>query len=338
MSQLLYDRVPSDALLQQLRAGAPAGLLTRRRAAPRELDVQFRHDPKSGTSWATLYAGLTSLIDLRERKGLFRLTSSPTYQGLAPFDPAWSSWRDSDELNRSWPEVESYLDQLRPRVPARYTEREGKVQTATTSGDSPDYWAIDREAQPHFPSVPEQVAVLRSFSDPLLAALAAAGRQDAWWPGVRDRGKAPVAGPGLDLLAVDRSGRLLAVELKDAGNLKGMVFGPVQVRVYAELVTRWLEQDPAKAVDTLNRMLTIRSELGLSPTGPPVLAPDVVVVPVLGIGAGRRSPQLLSRLADTAGVVEAAPRAARIQPLETWSLDAAGVASPLLAENVGPST
>lgn len=327
---LVYDRVPSDALLSVLRQGAPRALLERRHRHPKLLDIELRHDPKQGTSWVTLYAGLSSMVDLRERNGQFWLTSAGLYQRLANFDPTWRVRRPAAALDDIWPDVEAYLDRLQPQVPRRYTDREGKVQTTMTSGGSAEYWPVDREAQPHFPSAPLQKTHLDSLAAPLLAALTATGRTDPWWPGVRDRGKFSATGPGLDLLAVDARGRLLAVEIKDATNLKGIVFGPIQVRVYAELISRWIAQDPAGAVSKLNHMLAIRRELGLVRDDAPKVTEEMRVVPVLAVGAGRRSPQLETRLRTTAAVIGQVSAHERIEPLETWLLDDDGIPSQLL--------
>jgi hypothetical protein len=327
---LVYNRVPSDALLSVLRDGAAAALLERRHRHPKLLDVELRHDPKQRTSWVTMYAGLSSMLDLRERNGQFWLTSAGLYQRLAGFEPGWRVRRSASALDDIWPDVEAYLDRLQPQIPRRYTDREGRVQTAMTSGTSADYWPIDREAQPHFPSTRLQKEHLDLLAGPLLAALTATSRTDPWWPGVRDRWKFSATGPGLDLLAVDTRGRLLAVEIKDASNLKGIVFGPVQVRVYAELVSRWIAQDPTAAVRTLNHMLAIRRDLGLVRDNPPLLTEQVQVVPVLAVGAGRRSPRLETRLRATSAVIEQVPAHKRIGPLEMWCLDADGIPSPLL--------
>lgn len=338
-TDLVFDRAPSAALVDIFRAGPASALVARRHAHPLLLDVQFRHNPKSGVSWGTLYAGLTSMIDVRERGGHFWLTSAAKYQQLAGFDDSWSARHTAGQLATIWPDVDRYLDRLQPQVPPRYTSREGAVQTAMTSGASSAYWAIDREAQPHFSSAAEQVRRLDEISAPLKAALADTRFTHPWWPGVRDHGKFSATGSGLDLLAVDRGGRLLAIEIKDAANLKGIVFGPVQVRVYAELVAAWIAQDAAAAVLMLNGMLDLRVSLGLSQPCAPRLTEDVIVVPVVAVGAGRHSPELTSRLAMTSRAIAGVPRHALVQDMDIWYLDERGVetAAAATATSAAPS-
>jgi hypothetical protein len=155
---------------------------------------------------------------------------------------------------------------------------------------------------------------------------------------VRDKGADPRLGEEVDFLAVDELGRLLVVEAKPAEALAGIGWGPAQVRFYAELFARLLDQDN-DAVGVLNAMLEQRVTLGLASPLVPLVAP-VAVVPVLAIGAGTVSPQAHDRLAGVAGVLEAVPRHRSVQPLEVWTLDQQGrpvsISLPTMEPPAGP--
>jgi hypothetical protein len=82
-----FDRRISTELLDALGSGGFLhGLLPRRNACPTLLDLQGRRESSGRRSWVSLYAGLSSVLDVDERGGLFRLCSHPTYQRIGGFD------------------------------------------------------------------------------------------------------------------------------------------------------------------------------------------------------------------------------------------------------------
>jgi hypothetical protein len=50
-----------------LRGGVAASLVEYARHAPYPVDLQMRHNPKTGADHATLYVGLTSVLDVQGR-------------------------------------------------------------------------------------------------------------------------------------------------------------------------------------------------------------------------------------------------------------------------------
>jgi hypothetical protein len=96
---------------------------------------------------------------------------------------------------------------------------------------------LDREVLLHFRDTPTKNRVMHSVSADLLGAL-----QTAPVPGPR-----PASfGGKCDLLAIDSSGRLLAVEVKPKG-VPTIVWAPAQAIVYARLLHLWTRHDPDAA-------------------------------------------------------------------------------------------
>ncbi|MCY7288362.1 MAG: hypothetical protein LH624_08965, partial [Cryobacterium sp.] len=66
---LHYDRRVSETFLAHFLAGGVAhSLVEYARHAPYAIDLQMRHSPKTGADHATLYVGLTSVLDVKVKK------------------------------------------------------------------------------------------------------------------------------------------------------------------------------------------------------------------------------------------------------------------------------
>ena len=119
-------------------------------------------------------------------------------------------------------------------------------------------------------------------------------------------------------------GRLLVIEAKPADELKGLVWAPAQVRLYAELFASLVDANE-QAPEVLNRMAAQRSALGMLDHRWKFQDRDNLrVLPVIAVGPGplRLSPVALNRLALVAEALERNPPFAhRIDPLEVWLLD-----------------
>lgn len=70
-----FDRAASDALLEFMRSAAGCSLIRRVRSRTQQpvlYDLQLRSErPKSTRSWASVYFGLTTILNIVEHKGLF---------------------------------------------------------------------------------------------------------------------------------------------------------------------------------------------------------------------------------------------------------------------------
>jgi len=341
MADLVFDRVVSDALLTELGENGRFHDLIRRRAArPTIADLQLRREQRGRRSWVSLYIGLTSVLDLDERAGLFRLRAHPTHKKAGQFNADWGRWQDAGALASQWGGVDAYLDRLLADegIAPRLFQREGVVQAALTSGQSPSYGAVQREAVVSFSSEAAKQSLIAPIQDQIWKAVAEDGRDDPWWPGVRDHGVLPALGNEADLVAVDSRGRLLVIEAKPSDELKGITWAPAQVRLYAEVFAALVEANPATS-DLLNEMATQRASLSLldpawtfGPTW------DLRVVPVVAIGGWPLSPVALERVAAIVAALDASPPlSARLDPLEVWFLNSTGHPSTIWMPSTEPA-
>ena len=111
---------------------------------------------------------------------------------------------------------------------------------------------------------------------------------------LRCLGTAPVPGPRpasfggkCDLLALDSSGSLLAVEVKPRG-VPTIVWAPAQAIVYARLLHLWTRHDP-QASEIIAGMITQREELGLLTSRTPRPSAQPAVLPVVAVQRGMSS-------------------------------------------------
>jgi len=311
-----YDRRASPALLSALQ-GPLSSLLAFRALDPFLRDVQLRREPWGKRSWASLYLGLTSVLDVDERGGRFRLTAHDTHQKRGHFDGAWTQWQTLDELLVFWPDVEEYLDRIQHRIDRKWLDAEGRVHALIANTDASGMTVLNREASHAFTDTPTREARKEVWRVPLELALASADDGSAWWAGVRT----VAFGTSPDFVAIDAAGRLLVVEAKPAQALAGIVRGPAQVAFYAAMWAAWLEE--YGDADRLEDELAQRAALGLLPPGAPrAIARPVQVVPVLAIGPGQVSAEAWPRLQAVAHAVHGI--VGGTQALEVVLLDADG--------------
>ncbi len=328
MAELIFDRVVSDALLTELREGGRFhDLLLRRKSRPDVADIELRREQRGKRSWVSLYVGLTSVLDLDELGGRFRLRAHATHKKAGTFLADWGVWQEADSLASQWTEVAAYLDRLLADegVSSRWWRREGIVQASLTSNQSSAYGAVQRDAVVSFPSTSIELSVTSPIRERIWKSMELAGRTDPWWPGVRDRGRRPILGTEADLVAVDAKGRLLVIEAKPAEELKGITWAPAQVRLYAEVFGALVEDNPATS-DLLNTMVSQRASLSLlDPTWEFGPTWDLRVVPVVAIGGWPLSPVALDRVSAIVSALDAWPPSSdRLDPLEIWFLDQKG--------------
>jgi hypothetical protein len=317
---LTFHRTVSECLLAHLKPGGRfCSLVERRHRMLGLVDLQLR--ASTGESHASLYLGLTSVLDLRERNGLFALRAREIHQQRGRFNPDWLAFRPPEELARDWPEVESYLDLILTSgsVDPRWYQREGAVQALLCSDRSVSYCAVQREAVLSSNGGQSVADLVVELSDAVWSAVVAAGRTDAWWPGVRDRGARKPMGNELDVLALDDLGRLLCIEVKPVDETAGIAWAVAQVALYAGLFARWLAGDPEQARRSLGSMAAQRHDLGLlDARWSTIPTPPSAVVPVVAIGPGIRSPEALPRLGEIATALVPVAQHPLIEPVEVW--------------------
>lgn len=326
-----FDRIASQELLRlltQTQARQLVDLARTQDGGPPLYDLQLRRrqrrpgqvETKSHReSWATLYYGLTKLIDLRERDGQTKL-SSPSYGHLPQFDPEWTHWQDPDRLLEQWPRVARFLDEVvtNGSVGAAALSKEGPVHAGLSSGNSDAFRVINREASPAFASAQVKKQRLAAWVAPFNDALAHTAERGSWWP------KNVKVGVSLDHLAVDIAGRLLIIEAK-AGNASASEIAKVAVQAgaYASMYADMLNEDP-ELVRRLQQMLQQRVDLKLAPTGRLHLRDHTRVVPIVALGWPAPSTEVQSRMWKVARAVTSAVNRDRVDDLEVWFLDHLG--------------
>jgi hypothetical protein len=270
-----YDRrVDRDFLSLFDHRGIFRTLTEYARTARYPVDLQFRRNPKTNAQHASLYVGLTTVLDVHWRPGAVKLAAHPSFHGSG-FHRSWTSWTALTEAPGRTADVDNYLDTVIPKAAAGRAVVEGSVQAAVSSFDSENRVMLDREVLLHFRDTPTKSRVMDSVSADLLGAL-----QNVPVPGAR-----PASfGGKCDLLAIDSSGQLLAIEVKPRG-VPTIVWAPAQAIVYARLLRLWARHDP-DAAQILSGMISQRSELHLTSGNAPVVPSQPEVVPVVAVQRG----------------------------------------------------
>jgi hypothetical protein len=128
---LHYDRRATAGFLAHfLHGGVAESLAEYARYAPYPVDLQMRKNPKTGAEHATLYVGLTSVLQVTCIKGdLLRLHGHKNLAGKHhAFDPAWSNPMTAKELTPRWRAVEGYLEDVIPLASAKHANKEGAAR------------------------------------------------------------------------------------------------------------------------------------------------------------------------------------------------------------------
>jgi hypothetical protein len=250
----------------------------------------MRKNPKPDAQHATLYVGLTAVLNvLWNSSGKFALTGHKTLSEAHGFNPAWSVPSAPQTWESQWLDVESYLETIIPAAQVKYANEEGAVQAAVSSFTAQTRIMLDREVQLHFRDRITRTRILQEINQDIGSAVRAADVP----------GQPPKSfGGECDLIAVDDKGQLLAIEVKPRA-VSSITWAAAQATVYAGLLQRWINQDP-DAPTVLRGMLQQRKRLGLvSETG--LTLPDrVTVKPVVALQRGY-SVQFLDRLFSVQG-------------------------------------
>jgi hypothetical protein len=318
-SDMSYDRTAPELLSLLEEANGFLGELLSRCALDL-VDLHVRRHPFSNRQWVSLYVGMTSVLDIAWSGGQFRVSAHPTHRKNGGFDQDWLRPMSPADLTARSFDVLSYVDRVIPTVGSRHTAKEGRVHAALCSGASDAFAVADREAAVGFRDSNVKSQICDPISDAIHSAVLNAGRKDAWWPGNGPSLKR--FGTGLDILAAGPDGQIFAIEAKPAGALDGIMWGPAQVRFYAEVFAAWAYATPAASaiIDSLTEQ---RVRLGLSTQQFPVAEP-ITVVPVLAIGYGKLSPQAMPRANAVREVIDGVPAGNGVGELEVWTLNESG--------------
>ena len=158
---LSYDRHAPEQMMQALLPGGFAhSLVEYGRTGLFALDLQLRGYANKPGHWATLYVGLTKVLDLHlSPKAGFKLSAHPTYTGNLDYGwkPSWSGSQGAENLAAQWPAVDEYLERAVTAVAkvAKF-HVEGSVQSAISGFNRRDIVVIDREAVISFVGAPDK--------------------------------------------------------------------------------------------------------------------------------------------------------------------------------------
>lgn len=326
MTQILFDRVVSDTLLASLSEEGSLRwvvdlVLTDETGL---LDLQLRRDQRGSKSWATVYAGLTSLLDVNERKGKFWFTANQSHQARGGFDKNWLARVEEDQLPDG-DDIRRYVEKALATIPTRHVNAEGRVHAALGRNKA-SFTVIQREASPAFSDQATKDQICGVVTGPIISGAIAADPGEVWWPATTT--SAPRLGTSPDFVAVDVKGRVLVIEAKPVNATAGLRWAPAQLRTYAELWARLLKGE--KAVERLRDMLNQRVTLGLAPAGADI-ADDPVVVPVLVVGPDAPSKDV----EDQVELVAAAMPKTTLEPMDVVVLSSDVVPAPVIGVGSG---
>lgn len=273
IGDLRYDRSVSDEFAGYFAVGGFADSLVDYARGKYPIDFQYRKDPKTNRQWASLYVGLTAVLNVLDKgtTGL-ALTAHPTYRvRKLGWSDEWLVAVPATEWVNRWGAVESYLERVIPKVvtDGRYVKTEGIVQAAVSGhlGDASRV-ILDREVAPYFRDTAGKLFVQNLYSAPLANAIAK--RSPA--PG---NPRTPF-GMECDALAIDAAGHLVAIEIKP-GSVSSLAWVAAQATMYAKVLQHWVDHDPLWRA-TMEKSFAQRRALGLvSPAfALPELQPKVV--------------------------------------------------------------
>ncbi len=245
---MYYDRTVSKCLLDELRPNGAFGFLAQLPRTWHLTDLQLRAYPGKPGCWATLYVGLTKVLDVHERNGVFRLAGKA---GDRAWDPAWKEGHSADWF-RNQPGVVAYVRGALGQVAERFTN-EGAVQTMLCTRASQFFSVIDREAVVGFENTAARTAIYHAEQAPLMDACKAEPTSP-WF-------KPKPFGGELDLLAADNDGRILVIEIKPASATSGIGWAPLQATFYTRLFRAWAGEAGDRCRQILESMLRQRSSL-----------------------------------------------------------------------------
>jgi hypothetical protein len=280
----LFDRRVPGALLDALGSGGAFAWVTELARLPvatgLALDLGLRATPKSpNVGHATLYQGTTQVLGLLiDSRGLFSLT--PHQKGgrfepvEPPFDENWRTKQPLSQFSGSMPTIHAHVSSAIDAAPPGL-QSEGFYQAALAKPNKAAFTLVDRELMFPFANGASKTQTIEQLRTPLVKVQRALVLKHRW-----KTTKPP--GDKLDALAIDRDGRLLAIEVKP-GNLLGPA-NLFQVAMYVRLLRAWIDADEALAREVLEGMARQRAALGLGLPEPNRLAAKLEVVPVLAIG------------------------------------------------------
>ena len=298
-----YNRAPSEGLLALLKPGgflAPLVGLNEREVNGTKLDVHFRPDDE-----IHVYCGLTRILTARRLKrpdGIIKIKAHDSYTKQPCAEGLFRRWLGvEEELGEK---IDSYLSEV--DVNPRFTLGEGAVQARWSLVAKP--WVpFDREVELEYESV-EHREEARRFPQVKAAfdIIQSEALQRGW--------KSPEKGARkVDQLAVDPSGQLTLIELKNASasGKDKVYYAPFQLLQYV-----WEWHCALKIVRaSLQDLIDTRMEVGLTGADIPRLTRGIRAA--VGFGSDTRSTEVVRRYNAVLEIVNR-HLPPGVSPIETW--------------------
>lgn len=290
----LFDRRVRDELLDALSPGGVFSWVTELARQPISpdsppLDLGLRANPKApGEAHAKLYLGTTHVLAVHIRAdGLFRLECHKRdglFKDVAVgFDDRWAEWQPLDRLVEPMSRIREHVDAaIAAAPPGRQVE--GLYQAALAKPTHAGFALVDREVAFHFWTNPDKLDTKGALRSSLVTAQRALATAHPWARG------APPPGDKLDALAIDRGGRLLAIEVKPGmkskskSASKALKNTPIQVAMYVRMLRAWVDASEVFAREVLEGMAAQRAALGLNDRQAAQLRDPIEIVPVIAVG------------------------------------------------------
>jgi hypothetical protein len=315
---LRFDPRASDRLIRLLQGRLGHELAARCLAHPDLVDLALRREP-GGRSTATLRAGRSLLLELREEQGAVAVHGAALTAGPGALDVGALGSPDVGDLS---PDAVTALLAAVDRALAAAAEaglpaRE-RLEVAFAQATTDEHAVLSRGLLPSYVR-PEAAALLREeLALPVLAAL------ERHRPGALDEVAEDVdglLGTTSGVLAVDDHGSLRVTEVAAApGDVERAA---VRARFWAELLAAWTADDALARIRLLDA-LDQRRALGLTALDAELRSP-VRIVPVVGLGPEARTAEASASLDALVCLLHAAPSLhAAVQRVDRWHLDAHG--------------
>ncbi len=298
-----YNRVPSQELLALVKPGkflAPLVELNEREVSGTKLDVHFRLDDE-----IHVYCGLTRLLTARRLKrpdGNVSVKAYDTYTRQPCSEGLFRRWLEGEHGLSD--KIDTYLESV--KINSRFTRGEGAVQSQWSQIADP--WVpFDREAELEYESIEHRAEATRF---PQVKAAFDIILVEAWQRGW----KAPEMGARkVDQLAVDLSGQLTLIELKNApaGGKDKVYYAPFQLLHY---VWEWHSALEANRLG-LQDLIDARMDLGLTRPDVPRLTGGIRAV--VCFGHDTRSVEVARRYNTVLDIVNR-HLPPGVSPVETW--------------------
>ena len=315
-----YDRVPGPEMQALLRKGGFLAPLL----APRAIDgVELEAHLRPGDE-VHVCCGLTCLVKARpDGEDSVWVETHATYAGQpcaeGLFRPGRRWPTDKGKYMRDvWTVGDvgfrGALDVFLAKVDvAPRQKKEGAVQARWSRVGAP-WIPFDKEVALSYPSVAEQrrhlAAVFRQSVEVAREELTALAVQDHW-----SLPRTPKYRLKLDQIAVDPTGNLVLLEVKDAvsATASEVYYAPFQI-----LQNVWEWHCALDALrDSVQELHDVRVKLDMTPSGAPPMTGGIR--PVVGFGDDRRSLKVRERYAEALRIAKAhLPRA--VPAIETWML------------------